>query len=111
MDSKRIISSVMLILLLANTVVASSPATWVAGMKKVAVALGWMMMVLMGIKWMLADSPNERGEAKKGMLYVVIGLLVIASSCSLLRLYTDTASNAMSSAGGSFSISGSSVGC
>ncbi|MBU0762444.1 MAG: pilin [Candidatus Altiarchaeota archaeon] len=82
--------------LIAETVVASPPPipSWVGGLVSVAAALAWLMMVLLGIKWIVADSANERAEAKKGMIYVVLGLLVVASKCTILNLYKDTASKA-----------------
>ena len=80
----------------APEVAATVPA-WIPGLKQVAVALGWIMMIIMGIRWMIADSPNERADAKKGMMYIMIGLLVIAAACGLMRLYCDTAQNSVGS--------------
>ncbi len=74
--------------LLAQAVAATS---WVAGLKQIAVALGWVMMIIMGIKWITADAASDRADAKKGMIYIVIGLLVVAMSCNLLCLYCDAA--------------------
>ncbi len=88
-------SVILAILIFAGTASASPPTpTWVCGLTVVAAALGWLMMILMGIKWMIADSPNERAEAKKGMIYIVLGLLVIASRCQIMGLYQTTAAGA-----------------
>ena len=83
---------------LSATVVSGPPniAAWIVSMKSLAYALGWLMMVLMGIKWIIADSPNERAEAKKGMIYVIIGLLVVRSACNLICLYCNNVETALS---------------
>jgi hypothetical protein len=65
-----------------------------AGLVPLANALGWLMMVLMGVKWILADSPNERADAKKGMIYIIIGLLLVASATSLVNMYCSMANSA-----------------
>ncbi len=96
---------VLLVLALAS---APVQAFDVGEFRTVALALGYLMMVLMGIKWIIADSPNDRADAKKGMMYVVIGLLLVASACSLLHLYESTAGASVS--GFSYSSWGS-VGC
>ena len=71
------------------------PPSWLASLATLAYALAWIMMVIMGMKWILADSPNERADAKKGMMYILIGLLVVRSANSLLQLYCDTANTTM----------------
>lgn len=83
----------ILILLLVSS--ASAQYDWIQSMKTLAYALGWLMMVIMGVKWIIADSPNERADAKKGMIYIVIGLLIVRSSCQILQLYCDNAHKAV----------------
>jgi len=77
--------------ILAGTASAGTPLPWVGNLRMVAYSLGWLMMVLMGVKWIVADSPNERADAKKSMIYVIIGLLVVASACGLLQIYCNNA--------------------
>jgi|GEM_PF-1301242 len=85
MDPRR---KLFIMLILLNIVAQSAMASsWVVGLKQIAVALGWIMMVIMGIKWMTADSASDRADAKKGMLYIVIGLLLVAAACNLLCIY------------------------
>lgn len=84
--SRRMLAAALAILLLSATA-SAAPLDWVKGLKRVAFALGWIMMVFMGVKWIVADSANERAEAKKGMIYIVIGLLIVASVSSLLQMY------------------------
>ena len=89
------------ILLILNLLVAAASASastpdfsWICSLKTVAYSLGWIMMVIMGIKWIIADSPNERADAKKGMIYIVIGLLVVKSAVQLIQLYCDNVAKA-----------------
>jgi hypothetical protein len=95
-------SKLPLLLSLLNLLVLTAEAggggpmgTWLPGLEKLAYALGWMMMVIMGVKWIIADSPNERADAKKGMIYIVIGLLVVRSSGQLIKLYCDNAAKSL----------------
>ncbi len=86
---RLILAAVLIVSLLSMAASAQTPLSWVVGLKRVAFALGWIMMVFMGVKWIVADSANERAEAKKGMIYIVIGLLIVASVSSLLQMYCD----------------------
>jgi hypothetical protein len=70
---------------------ASPASAQIVELRLVAYALGWIMMVFMGIKWIVSDSANDRADAKKGMIYIVIGLLVVRSAKALIDLYCDTA--------------------
>ena len=86
-----------ILIILASESQAAAPS-WVPGLRSIALALGWLMMIIMGIKWLLADSPNERADAKKGMTYIIVGLLIVASACGLLCLYCRTANTSLSAA-------------
>ncbi len=104
----RLALTVFMLVLVVVDAQANPAVSWVPSLKTLAYALAWIMMVIMGVKWIIADSPNERAEAKKGMMYVVIGLLIVASACQLLDLYCDNARQAL---GGDFTCDLSSFGC
>ena len=60
----------------------------VGSLCQLADALGLLIISLMGAKWIVADSAQERAEAKKGIIYVIVGLLVVHSMATLVdRLY------------------------
>ncbi|MFH0862212.1 MAG: hypothetical protein V1875_04200 [Candidatus Altiarchaeota archaeon] len=80
---------------LALQVAATAPYTWIPTMQALTYAIAWMIMIILGAKWIIADSANERQEAKKGMIYVVIGILVAASYCGLMCIYCDAAQISM----------------
>ena len=81
-----------LIVLSALSAIASAQVIpWVASLRLVAYSLGWLMMAIMGMKWIVAESANDRADAKKGMIYIVIGLVLVANACQLLCLYCCTA--------------------
>jgi len=48
-------------------------------LQQMAAALGMLLILIMGVRWIIADSAQERSEAKKGIMYVVVGLLIIYS--------------------------------
>ena len=117
MKLMRKIPLILTILNLLSIMVASASAgppamAWVGSMIGLAYALGWLMMVIMGIKWIIADSPNERADAKKGMIYIVIGLLLVRSICQLMQLYCNNVEAAFSGAPpASWSCDLSAIGC
>jgi drug/metabolite transporter superfamily protein YnfA len=45
--------------------------------------LGFLMVILLGIKWMVAEGPEERENARRGIIYVVIGMLLVRASWDL----------------------------
>jgi len=44
----------------------------------IAAALALALMAYQGLKWITADTPGDRSEAKKGMIYCILGLVVVA---------------------------------
>jgi hypothetical protein len=78
---------------------ATASTNFILPMQTVAYSLAWLMMVVLGIKWIVSDSDNERNDAKKGMMYVMVAILVVASLCSLMCIYCLAAQQSMSAAG------------
>ncbi|MFH0862510.1 MAG: pilin [Candidatus Altiarchaeota archaeon] len=39
--------------------------------------IAFLMMVYMGIKWYMAEGPEDRENARRGIIYVVIGLIML----------------------------------
>ena len=92
MDVRAALSRLpLLFVLLPLLASAQGPGAFVVDLRRIAFALGWIMMVFMGVKWIVSDSANDRSDAKKGMIYIVIGLLIVASACQLIQLYCNTA--------------------
>lgn len=46
-------------------------------LRNFAVALALMMFFFQALRWVMADSPQARAEAKKGIIYIILGLLVV----------------------------------
>jgi len=66
----------------------------VDGIKTVASALGALILTYSGIRWIMADSPSERDDAKKTIIYVVIALIVVALTKDLVHaIYCETTNN------------------
>lgn len=54
----------------------------------VAAAMGVLMISIQGLKWITSDNPQDRAEAKKGLIYILVGLLVVALAAQIvLGLY------------------------
>jgi len=108
---KRIVSSLVVLSFCALNASAAGAYPWIDSFKSLAYAVAWLMMVVLGMKWIAADSANERLEAKKGMMYVVIGILVAASLCGLMCIYCTSATQSMTAGGLTFNCDMAAIGC
>ena len=71
---------------------AMSGGVWnPANLQTMAYALGLLMVVVQGLRYIIADSAQERADVKKGLIYVVVGLLVVSGYTNLTNLYCDIA--------------------
>jgi L-lysine 2,3-aminomutase len=88
---KVLLYSVTLLYISSAIVSATTGCTINHGLRAVALPAGWLFMVIQGLRWIAADSANERGDSKKGMIYIVIALLLVSSACSLMCVYCSAA--------------------
>jgi hypothetical protein len=54
-------------------------------MAKIGNPIGQFMMIYMGIKWVVSDGPEERENARRGVIYVVIGLMLLQVASPLVE--------------------------
>ena len=54
------------------------------GLKTVASALGVLIITYAGIKWIMSEGPQERDDAKKTIIYAVIGLIIVSIADELV---------------------------
>jgi type IV secretory pathway VirB2 component (pilin) len=47
-------------------------------------ACGVVMIIYMGLKWMLADDPQGRENARRGIIYIIIGLIILRVASALV---------------------------
>jgi hypothetical protein len=52
----------------------------------VAAGIALLLITLHAVRWKTAENPNDREEAKKGMINVIIGLIVIIIAATLVAL-------------------------
>lgn len=81
---KKHIPAIISTLSLAVSATPSVPWNNVS-LQSMAAALGALLILIMGIRWIMADSAQERQEAKRGILYVVIGLLIVYSVDQIIQ--------------------------
>lgn len=63
----------------------------VKGLQDVAAALGVLMIAYSGARWIMADSPQDREDAKKTIIYVIIGLLIVSLTKDIVKaIYCQT---------------------
>ncbi|MBD3388239.1 MAG: hypothetical protein GF416_04095 [Candidatus Altiarchaeales archaeon] len=56
-----------------------------SSLKIVGSAAGVFMIVYLGIKWMTANGPQDRESARRGVIYVVIGLIILRTALELIE--------------------------
>lgn len=42
--------------------------------------IAFFMMVYMGVKWVMADGPSDRENARRGIIYIIIGVILLRAS-------------------------------
>jgi hypothetical protein len=66
----------------------------------IAAALGVLMIAYAGVMWIMAGGPQDRDDAKKTLIYVMVGLLVVALAMDIVgAVYCTTMSSTSYGAG------------
>lgn len=82
---RRRVSIVLLVLILASSLVSADEMTdLVSALKKIAAGLATLLIAIQGLKYVTAQTPEDRAEAKKGLIYIILGLLVAAIAANLV---------------------------
>ncbi len=50
----------------------------------IAYPIGFFMIVYMGVKWIISEGPEDRENARRGVIYVIIGLILLRSAFYLV---------------------------
>jgi hypothetical protein len=58
-------------------------------MTTIGMPIALIMLIYMGIKWSMAESPEEHENAKKGIIYIVIGVILIRVGVGLAYYLLD----------------------
>jgi len=82
--------TIFILLLFAAQTVSASCATnlptfinimiW---LQQIGYPLALFMMAYMGIKWVMAEGPEPRENARRGVIYVVIGIILLRGGVQL----------------------------
>jgi outer membrane murein-binding lipoprotein Lpp len=86
--SLRLAASVLILLFLAGCAVAVDPTAemneLIKALRKIAAALAILLIAVQGLKYVTAESPDDRAEAKKGLIWIIAGLLIAAIAANLV---------------------------
>jgi len=81
----------------ATTTTMTLPPTFASAIQdlesillQIGSALAGLMIVLECIKWITAQNPAERESAKKGIIYILIGLFILKNSEKLIQFLLQT---------------------
>lgn len=75
---------ILVVFLLVGSVSSDEMSDLVESLKTIAAALGILLIAIQGLKYVTAESPDDRAEAKKGLIWIIVGLLVAAVSAALV---------------------------
>lgn len=53
-------------------------------LQKIGYAIAVFMFAYLGIKWMLAEGPADRENARRGIIYIIIGLMLLRAGVPLV---------------------------
>ena len=57
---------------------------------RIGTVVGTLMIVVEAVGWISAQNPQERENAKRGIIYVLIGLILLKSSENLVNFLLET---------------------
>jgi heme O synthase-like polyprenyltransferase len=52
----------------------------------IAAGIAALMITMHAVKWKTADNPNDREEAKRGIINVILALILIMIAATIVRL-------------------------
>jgi FtsH-binding integral membrane protein len=81
---KKILAALFIVFFSASAVSADEITDLVAALKTVAAALGVLLISVQGLKYVTAESPDDRAEAKKGLIWIIMGLLIAAVAANIV---------------------------
>ena len=53
----------------------------------ISAAFGTLLLIFHGFKWMTSDTLDDRNEAKNGVIYTLLGLLIIILALTLVNFF------------------------
>lgn len=79
--TREIILAVTVLYAISGSVAA---ATLNEGLLTAAAALGTLLIAVQGLRWIISESPQGRAEAKKGIIWTIIGLIIAYLAVNLV---------------------------
>jgi hypothetical protein len=52
---------------------------------RIGYPIAFVMMVYMGAKWIISEGPEDRENARRGVIYIVIALIMLRASAAFVR--------------------------
>lgn len=98
----RLFTALLLLGLFAQQASAQKVNLWdiYVAVETIAAALGVLMIAYAGVMWIMAGGPQDRDDAKKTLIYVMVGLLVVALALDIVgAVYCTTMSSTSYGAG------------
>lgn len=53
-------------------------------LRKIAVAVGTLMLAYLGVGWLTADTPAKRDNSKRGAMYIIAGLILLVAANNMV---------------------------
>lgn len=69
---------------MAATLASAQMSEIQVGLFTLAAALAVLMIAIQGVRWVIADEPKHRAEAKQGLVWTIIGLIVAYLSVTIV---------------------------
>ena len=85
MKLRTILFATSLLIFFVEVVIAAEPIDYqleeiygvVNALNIVAGLLAILMLTIQGVRWLMAESPQQRADIKQSIIYILLGLLVV----------------------------------
>lgn len=58
-----------------------------AGLKTIGSSVGILVITYAGLRWIFYDNPQERDDAKKTIIYVMVGVFIIGNASEIVSAF------------------------
>jgi hypothetical protein len=57
----------------------------IVSIQTIGYPIGFIMMIYMGVRWFLAEGPEDRENARRGVIYIIIGIMLLRTADPLIN--------------------------
>ena len=59
--------------------------TIITQLQTIGAPIAFLMMIYLGMKWYMAEGPEDRENSRRGVIYVIIGVILLQAAMPLVH--------------------------